>query len=415
VYLMKDKRGVVLYVGKAASLRARVASYFTGETTSPKTASMLERVAEVSCVEMESEVDALLAEARLIKDLQPKYNISLRDSKMYPFLEITREEYPTVRVTRRPEAASKVYGPFVRAANLRYAVKLLQKVFTFRTCDLNISSKDDNRKDVRPCLLGFIDCCSAPCAERITKEDYRRSVWSLRRVLDGNKKYLVRTLTRQMEGASRRLEYEKAAELRDQLYALKAVEDRGVSKEFMTSDYLEIDFGKAAEELKRVLALERPVRVIEGIDISNIGGEEATGSVVYFIDGRPVKQGYRRYRIKTVEGSDDCAMIREVVARRYGRLEREERPLPDLTIIDGGKGQLEAAVAGLAGLREARRPQVISIAKKEEIVFVPGWDDGLRLPRRSVGLRLIQYVRDEAHRFALHYHHILHRKKVLEE
>jgi len=411
VYLFKDANGVVLYIGKAKDLRARVLSYFRKPLPEPKIEMMIQQAADLDIVETDSEVDAFLAESRLIKDIQPKYNRNLKDGKSHPFIEIRREEFPRVLVTREPLRSSKLYGPFVDAAGLRQAINVLQRVFMFRTCGLEISADDDKRRFQRPCLLYYISMCFGPCAGRISQKDYGFSVKQFERFLRGKTRDVIAALEKKMLGASRAMHFEQAAKLRDQILALKSLDLRSKFTDNFVLEALAIDPAQASRKLGETLGLDQPPRTIEGIDVANIAGREAVGSLVYFIDGKPFKQGYRRYRIKSVEGIDDYAMIREVVSRRYARLRDEENPTADILLIDGGPGHLSAAVRALGDV--GRFPQLVAaLAKREETLYVHGRDEPLRLPKRSLALRLLQYVRDEAHRFAQHYHHILRSKTL---
>ena len=419
VYLMKNARGVVLYVGKANSLRDRVGSYFQEARSGERAqiASMMPQVADFDVISAESGVDALLMEARLIKDLQPKYNADLRDSKLYPYLEITRgDDFPRVFVTRRRDnRKSKYYGPFTDARGLRHAVQLLQRVFKFCTCMRPIRADDPKRRFERPCLLYHLSRCTAPCADRVSREEYLRQIELLQRFLDGKRKRVLRDLQTRMEEFSGGLQFEKAAQARDQIRAFEALSKRG-SFDFFPEAGLppEMDAAKGLEELRRVLELPALPRAIEGVDISTLGGTDSVASVVTFVDGRPFKPGYRRFRIKSVEGLNDFAMVSEVVARRFRRLAEEQSPMPDILLIDGGKGQLQAATDALEklGVRPAR---IVALAKREELLYFGQPPGELRLRRNNPALHVLQYVRDEAHRFAVHYHHILRGKRFRAE
>ncbi len=416
---MKNARGAVLYVGKANALRDRVGSYFQEARSDerPQIAAMMPQVADFEVIPAESEVDALLMEARLIKDLQPKYNADLRDSKLYPYLEITRgDDFPRVFVTRqRDNRKSKYYGPFTDARGLRQAVQLLQRVFKFCTCSRPIRADDVKRRFERPCLLYHLSRCTAPCADRVSREEYLRQIELLQRFLDGKRKRVLRDLESRMAELSKRLEFEKAGQVRDQIRAFEALGKRG-SFDFFPEATLppEMDAAKGLAELQRVLELTALPRAIEGVDISTLGGSDSVASLVTFVDGRPFKSGYRRFRIKTVEGLNDFASIGEVVARRFRRLAEEQAPLPDILLIDGGRGQLQAATDALAevGIRPAC---IVALAKREELLYFGQPPRELRLRRNNPALLILQYVRDEAHRFAVHYHHILRGKRFRAE
>ena len=415
VYLMKDAQGRVIYVGKAVNLRSRASSYFTDAAAiDRRTAELVTQIRDLDYLEADSEVDALLLEARLIKDIQPTFNQELKDDKTFPYLEIfIREDFPRVEFTRTPQArGTKLYGPFTNAKKLRGTIAVLQKIFRFRTCSLDIEDGDERWRWFRPCLLYSINQCTAPCNLRISKEEYRRDIARLRMFLDGKKARLLADMRKEMEQASAALQFEKAARLRDQLKSLESMNLRGDLEEHVQPEVFYIDPKKGVAGLKRIFKLDNLPRRIEGVDIAHLGGGETVASLVQFIDGLPFKSGYKRFKIRTVEGVDDFAAIREVVARRLDRLRNEGEPFPDILLIDGGKGQLSSAMAAMRAM-EIDPPFTISLAKREEEVYVPGEEEPRRLSRHSYGLRLLQYVRDEAHRFAQHYHHILRRKSTM--
>jgi len=417
VYLMKDSAGRVIYVGKAKNLRARAGSYFLKAAAEDhRTADLVREIADIDFIGAESEVDALLVEARLIKDVQPKYNQDLKDDKTFPYLEIvTREDFPRVEFTRTPhERGTKLYGPFAGAGSLRGAMQVLQKIFKFRTCSLDIDEHDEKWRWYRPCLLASIDQCSAPCNLRISKEDYRRDIQRLRMFLEGNKAKLLGEMKAEMQAAAAALQFEKAARLRDEIHMLETLDERGELDTHVQPEVFFVDPKKGLAGLQKVLKLAEQPRTIEGVDIAHLAGGETVASLVQFIDGLPFKPNYRRYKIRDVQGVDDYASIREVIGRRFQRLHDDSQMLPDLLLIDGGKGQLSAAASVFDQLG-IPRPALISLAKREEEVFVAGESEPLRLSRHSFALRLLQYVRDEAHRFAQHYHHMLRRKSMLGE
>jgi excinuclease ABC subunit C len=417
VYLMKDAAGRVIYIGKAKNLRARASSYFLKAAEQDRrTAELVREIRDIDFLEAESEVDALLLESRLIKDVQPRFNSELKDDKTFPYLQITtHEDYPRVEFTREPRRKGvKLYGPFTSAGSLRGAMVVLQRIFKFRTCTLDIEADDQKWRWFRPCLLASIGQCTAPCNLRISKEDYRRDIMRLRTFLDGNKKRLLEEMRREMMAASQELAFEKAARLRDEIRLLETLDERGDLEEHVQPEVFLVDPKKGLAGLKSVLKLEKTPRVIEGVDIAHLGGSETVASLVQFLDGLPFKPGYKRYRIKSVDGIDDFKSIHEVVSRRFSRLVREGISLPDIFLIDGGKGQLSAAVAAVQALG-IEPPCMISLAKREEEVFVPGRSEPLKISKDAYSLRLLEYVRDEAHRFAQHYHHLLRRKNTLPE
>lgn len=421
VYLMKDTRGRVLYVGKAKDLRSRVSSYFQESadllsTRGPEIATMAGKTVEVDFIQCDTEVDALLQENRLIKDIQPPYNERLKDDKSFPYLEVTTgDDFPGVFVTRKPRLkGSKLYGPFTSAGGLRDAVNALQKVFKFRTCELEILDGDDKRRFFRPCLLYSIDQCTAPCADRISREDYRRDIDRLKRFMNSKRSVVLREMEKEMKTAADALNFEEAARIRDRIKAIQNLKLSGDVGEDVQPEVFYVDPAKGLERLAKVLELEQVPRIIEGIDIANLQGEESVGSLVCFIDGRAFKRGYKRFRIRTVEGQDDYAMIREVVQRRYRRAGDAEELYPDVILIDGGLGQLHAALEA-CGDMFVKPPMVISLAKREEEIYSQARQRPIKLARNDPALRLIQQVRDEAHRFAQHYHHILRSKRQFDE
>jgi excinuclease ABC subunit C len=417
IYLMKDAAGRVIYVGKAKTLRSRAGSYFLkGAQAERRTADWVNEIADVDCVLCDSEVDALLMESRLIKDIQPKHNKELKDDKTFPYLQITtREDFPRVEVTRTPrDKGVRLFGPFANAGALRGAIQVLQRIFKFRTCSLDIDDGDERWRWFRPCLLASIQQCTAPCNLRISKEEYRKDIDRLIRFLEGGKVRLLAEMQGEMLQAATELKFEQAARLRDEIRLLERLDRRGELDTHAQPEVFYVDPKRGLAGLKKVLKLAEMPRTIEGVDIAHLGGDETVASVVQFLDGLPFKPGYRRYRIRGVKGIDDFRSIHEVIARRYRTLRDENEVFPDILLIDGGKGQLNAALAAFRD-QEITPPTLLSLAKQDEEIFLPGESAPLKLSRHSFALRLLQYVRDEAHRFAQHYHHILRRKSQLGE
>jgi excinuclease ABC subunit C len=415
VYLFQDKLGRVIYVGKAKNLKARASYYFLkAAAEDSRTSQLVSEAYDIDFLEADSEVDALLMEARLVKDTQPKFNRDLRDDKSFPYLQITtHEDFPRVEITRTPRTSgAKLYGPFANVSSLRGALQVLQRVFKFRTCPLDIEADDERWRWFRPCLLASIRQCTAPCNLRISREEYRRDISRLRKFLDGGRKPLLAEMRAEMQEAAANRRFEQAAKLRDEIQMLESLEDRGDLEKHEQPEVFYIDPKKGLAGLKKVLNLSSQPRTIEGVDIAHLGGTETVASLVQFIDGLPFKPGYRRFRIREVQGVDDYASIHEVVARRFRRLDAEGEVFPDLLLIDGGKGQLNKAVAAFESLG-ITPPQLLSLAKREELIYAAGREEPLKLSRHAYALRLLQYVRDEAHRFAQHYHHLLRRKKTL--
>ncbi len=413
---MKDGLGNVIYVGKAKNLRSRAGSYFLKEAAENlRTSELVKQIRDIDFIPTETEVDALLKENRLIKDIRPKFNKDLKDGKSYPYLQIrVREEYPRVEITRTPRRRGvRLYGPFTSKSNLKAAVGVLQRVLQFRTCTLPIKSSEDRWRWFRPCLLHSIRQCTAPCGFRVSRDDYRKQIKKLILILEGKKGRLVRRMQREMKDASANLQFERAARIRDELSALETLDLRGNAQSDDQPEVFPLDPKKGLKGLRKVLGLSKTPRSIEGFDIAHLSGQETVASLVSFLDGLPFKEYYRRYKIKSVEGVDDFASMREVVFRRFKRLHDEESVFPDLLLIDGGKGQLNAARDAFRALG-IEPPTLISLAKQDEEIFRPGESESIKLSRHSAALRLLQYVRDEAHRFAQHYHHTLRKKKLTE-
>jgi excinuclease ABC subunit C len=434
VYLMKDDAGAVIYVGKAAVLPDRVSSYFVpAADLGFGKHQMLDFVTDFEHLECEGEWEALLTENRLIKDIKPRFNVRLTDDKTFPYLVITmKEDFPRVMVTRSPMApefkGAKIYGPFTAAGALREAIQLLQRVFKFRTCSLDILEGDPKNRVFRPCLLYNIGQCTAPCADKIPKAAYGEDIGRFVKFLDSKRSVMLREMKGEMEAAAADLKFEKAATIRDQIRAIEKLDERATRKDGWQpeTEALYVDPKKGLTSLQKVLGMELPIRCIEAIDIAHLAGGETVGSKVCFVDGRPLKNEYRRYRIRgsetakqrdseTGEGiNDDYASIREVVSRRYREAGEGHELYPDVILIDGGLGQLHAALEAFQTL-DVKPPMVISLAKKEELIYVQDRAEPIRLSREHLGLRMCQAIRDEAHRFAQHYHHVLRRKKTLEE
>lgn len=426
VYLMKDAAGDVIYVGKAGVLANRVSSYFVPSADLGfKKQAMLGLVEDFDTIPCEGEWEALLVESRLIKDIRPRFNVRMADDKTYPYLAVTmRDDFPGVYITRNPTderfRGAKLFGPFTSVSALRDSVQLLQRVFRYRTCELDIVEGNPKNRLFRPCLLHAIGQCTAPCNDRIAKAAYREDVDRFIRFLGSKRSQMLREMTQEMEGASERLEFERAAALRDQIRAIEKLDDRekrftgGGDEDWQPEvTVFSGDPSAGLRSLQKTLGLERPIRGMEAIDIAHLQGGETVGSKVSFIDGRPFKEGYRRYRIRSVD-NDDYMAIREVVSRRYREAGAGNELYPDVVLIDGGLGQLNAAIEAFDQL-PVKPPMVISLAKKEELIFVQRRGEPIKLGRENAGLRLCQAMRDEAHRFAQHYHHILRRKRTLGE
>lgn len=420
LYFMKDADDKVLYVGKAKNLRSRVSSYFQPsanlhESRGPWIAEMVEKTASVDYLPTETEVDAILQEARLIKDIHPPYNTDLKDAKTFPYLEITtRQDFPGVYITRNPQdSRSRLFGPFTSVSELRAVIVVLQKIYKFRTCMLDIREDDPQRRFFRPCILYNIRQCTAPCGGRISRADYRKQIRDFISFLQSKRTTVLKRLNKQMTEAAARLDFETAAECRDRIRLIESLDKRGVEDGHIQPEVFAAEPAEALAKLQMLLKADQPIRIIEGFDIAHLAGTETVGSMVQFIDGRPFKDGYRRFKIKTVSGIDDYACLKEIVTRRYKRALDGEELWPDVVLIDGGIGQLHAAEEAFAEMGAPQLPNLMSIAKKEELLYIHGRNKEIRLSPTNPVRKLLQYVRDEAHRFAQHYHHLLRKKKML--
>ncbi len=392
VYLMKGARGEIIYIGKAKSLKKRVTSYL-GKDLTEKTARLMLNVADIEYKICPTQSMALVLEAALVRKFMPKYNVSLRDDKSFPLVKITKEEFPAVYITRKKEDdGASYFGPYTNAKLLRQALKVIRKYFPFRSCK-TLPNK--------ACIYYRLKLSPAPCIGKISRQDYAKTIKDISLILSGSTEELIKNLTREMEGQSKHQMFEEAATLRDKILALSSLRDEIYSSQ------------NSLEELRDKLQLKKLPMRIEAFDVSNILGLQATASLVSFYNGVADKDNYRRFRIKTVQGADDYKMLAEAVSRRYKRLKEKNLNLPDLILIDGGKGQLSAAENELKRL-ELDIP-IISLAKREEEIFTPQSTRPLRLKNNSAALRLIQHIRDESHRFALKYHQVLRRKKLMDE
>jgi len=521
VYQFKNKDGDIIYIGKAKNLRNRVRSYFQkNKYQTPKNQSMIKRIANVEWIIVRSNVEALLTEANMIKEVQPKYNVVLKDDKSFPFIRITNEPYPQVLLTRKIEKdGSKYFGPYTDVKNLRYSLKALHKIFPVRSCSYYMDDQTVVAKKVKLCLDYHIKKCEGPCEGIVSRDHYNAMIERVIKFLQGRTKETEDYVRKQMDIAAADLRYEDAAMYRDQynairrfkerqrkvaadfddrdIFALARKDDIGVmtvlrvrngrifgrekislqnldedesavfasviSRFYMDTDFLPKEItvvtlpdgqddleewltekkgskviirqpqrGEKAKEvrlsyqnaklllgewlinrkkrrelvpkmvnqLQEDLQLKAPPRRIEAFDISHLGGTNTVASMVCFVDGKARKSEYRKFKIKTVVGIDDFAAMREVVHRRYLRVKKEKGSLPDLILIDGGKGQLSMAVSALRELGLDYIP-IVGLAKRLEEVFVPGISDPQSIHKQSPGLILLRRIRDEAHRFAI--------------
>ena len=536
VYLFKNRRGKVIYIGKAKNLRNRVRSYFQkGRAEGPKLYVLVSKIADLEWIITDSEREALILEANMVKEYKPRYNVTLKDDKSFPYIRVTSEEFPRIFPTRRiVKDGSRYLGPYTDVHTMRDLLKAIRKIFPIRSCNYRLDDKTVAQRKIKLCLDYYIHRCPGPCQGRISKEEYAQIVRQTVNFIEGKDARVVAELRQAMAQAAERQQFEKAARIRDQIQAIEVFRSRqkvvspdevdrdivaiAVEEEiacglvfkvrdgkivgryhfylnrlieqseeevllaFVQQYYMKVDFipseifvpfemtdrenlaawlseragyrvrilvpkigekaklvrlaqrnakllldelkllrqkekqeraarlHPAVEALQRALALPRAPRRIEAFDISNISGTDTVASMVCFENGRPSKANYRRFKIRTVTGIDDFASMREVVSRRYRRLLEEKASLPDLILIDGGKGQLSSALAALKQLGLENQP-VVALAKRLDEVFVPGNPDPQNIPKDSPALRLLQKIRDESHRFAISYHRLLRGKR----
>ena len=534
IYQFKNEKGKVLYVGKAKNLRNRVRSYFHSSVNSPKTLALVNKIKDLELIVTDSEMEALVLENNLIKELRPRYNVLLKDDKTFPYIRVTNEPYPQIYSTRSViKDGSKYFGPYTDVKSMKNSLRMINRLFKIRSCKYYIDAESIEKKKIKVCLDYHIKKCDGPCEGLISQKDYNDMVNQVIKLLRGKTNDLLNEFREQMKQASAALNFELAAELRDKIEQLEvysakqkivssdgndrdiisaATEGRDVAAtilnirdgklvgkrqlnltaenndeldqiynsiiKFYYSEYVEIpkeiivetnpeDLEAITEwlntksdrsvkfivpqrmseamsllnmckhnanlqlkeiqlqrmkkegnvpyvlsSLKRDLRLKNLPRKIECFDISHIQGSDTVASMVVFVDGKPKKSLYRKFIIKEVEGVDDFASMREVVRRRYQRVKEENEAMPDLIIIDGGKGQLSAALEILREL-DIRDQEIFGLAKRLEEIFMPGLSEAQTIPKTSSSLKLIQAVRDEAHRFAITFHRLRRDKRTL--
>jgi excinuclease ABC subunit C len=453
VYVMRDRLKRVIYVGKARDLRKRLSHYFTPSrqmTADPKTRALMESIWEFEWHIVRSEAEAVLFEGRLIKEFRPKYNVSFRDDKRFLLVRVNlSDSWPRFQLTRlRKDDGARYFGPFAHSGALRTTLGAIRKKFGIRSCRPPVPGE----RDYRHCLDHIIKNCSAPCIGRIAQEDYLRRVEEACEFLEGASRQMIEQVEMEMKTAAEKLDFEKAAELRNLLDDLKRT-TKPMTRFTRKALPNTIDPQEDLRALADALQLGRPPRLMECFDISNISSTHIVASMVRFKDGVPDRANYRRYRIKGTPTQDDFASMAEVVRRRYARVLREAhensapvverddatidyspqfsqesagqilqqpatqydlpRALPDLIIVDGGKGQLSSACKELQRLGLYEQP-IIGLAKEFEEIYRPGRPLPLRLPEDSGALKLLQRIRDEAHRFANSFHSLLLKKRISE-
>ncbi len=416
VYFMRDRQGKIIYVGKAASLRDRVRSYFHAATlrsADPKLRSLIHSIADLDFLVARTEAEAIITEGRLIKEYRPRYNVSFRDDKRFLMIRVDlNEPWPRFDAVRlRKNDGATYFGPYASTQAARAALEFLDKRLGLRRCN----PREPDAADHKHCLNDIVRYCSAPCIGKITREDYMARAQVACAFLRGERRDLLDELEQEMEHAAQSLDFEKAAALRDTLLLLRrAVRERARGTKDLALRQEEARHGLA--ELKQVLSLPKEPKIIEAFDISNISGTAAVGSLVCAEDGMPNRKYYRMFHIKTVTGSDDPAMMAEVVRRRFERALREKSRLPDLVLVDGGTSQLRAARRVLDELGLSNLPAAGLAKRFEELhTLAPdGRSRVLRLPFDSAGLKVLQRLRDEAHRFAINFHRATRLKRLRE-
>ncbi len=414
VYLMKDRLGRIIYVGKAKSLKKRVSSYFQpGRARAlrhqPKIRTLIEMIADFDILEVKSEPEALLLEGKLIKQWRPKYNTDFTDDKRFLLVRVNLEDaLPRFLLTRyRKEDRARYFGPFAHSGLLRRTLATMRRQFGILLGDTRPLDLGGGRwrlyDDARAEIYGH--------PNEVTPADYRARVEAACEFLDGKSREWLAELRAEMSARAAKQEFEKAAELRDIVLALERTLAR--TRKF-TRDLTRLrPDEEALRALQEAVGLEAPPAHMECFDISHISGTFVVASMVHFTDGRPDKDHYRRFQIRSFIGNDDFRAMEEVVARRYRRLLEEKKPFPDLVVIDGGRGQVAAALKAFVGL-DAMPPAIIGLAKKQETIVFPDARAPLNLPLTHPGLNLLQRLRDEAHRFANTYNADLQSRRLKE-
>ena len=385
VYLMKGERGELLYVGKAVNLRRRVESYFTKAHDS-RIQKLVDLIRRIDYQETDTAIEALILEAELIKKYSPPFNVREQDDKSFLYVVITKEKFPRVLTVRGKDLKNaeyqNVYGPFTSAAQLRAAMRILRKIFPWNThlTGEERGERRENRGNARrPCFDYEIHLCPGTCTGAISQKEYARTIKNIKLIFQGKKKRILHSLTKDMKMSAKHLDFEKAASLRHQIFALQHIQDIALIAQ--------------SEDLFSLPSIPFPLR-IEGYDISNISGTSAVGSMVVFVDGKADTSEYRKFRIRTVEGPNDLAMMKEVLERRF----ENKWLLPRLVVVDGGAGQVRIAKTVIAE-RKLTIP-VVGIAKGPERKR----NDIIGIIPKGIAKKTLIRVRDEAHRFAVKYH-----------
>ena len=415
VYLMKDRLGTVIYAGKARDLRKRVGQYFHPSRRmgwDVKFRALVDSIFDFDVHLVKGDPEALLLESRLIKQFKPRYNVNLRDDKRFLMLKVNlNDPIPRFALTRlKVDDGARYFGPFPDSRALRRSIDLARHNFNLRGC----KPLNPGENDYKHCLYGHIEVCSAPCVGKVSLEQYRMQVENACDFLNGHCSEILKNLESAMQVAAAAKDYERAARLRDQIKALKDTTRKTTRYRKLPNQLpVSLDPENDLMELAGVLKLAAPPEHIEGFDISSISGTFMVASMVVFRNGRPANSDYRKYKIKGVSAQDDFACMAEAVKRRYSRLKKGGRPMPDLILIDGGKGQLSSAVKSLSELGLGKL-QIIGLAKEFEEIYKPHCKEPIRLGLDNNALRLLQRIRDESHRFANSFNVELRLKRISE-
>ena len=431
VYLMRDKKSQIIYVGKAKNLRKRITSYFRVQAISMKISILMSKVQKIDYILTVSEAEALIVEESLIKQIQPIYNTMWKDDKSMPYVAITNEDYPRMIYTRKKNLPAKYFGPFPYVGQIKKMMSYLfyeQNNLYLRFCKYKFNKNEVEQglektnpslhKKVLSCIYLHTSECVAPCVKKISFEDYHTQAQEMILLFQKGWDSWKKKLSIKMKEASQKLNFELAIKLRDQIHCIEKMSEPVLIQKISIDDVIDkIKQVQGLNELKEIFNLSHIPLHIEAFDISNNQGQHPVASMVVFKRGLPAKKEYRKYRIKTVIGINDFQMIREVVYRRYKRLSQNKIPFPDLILVDGGKGQISSAHMAIQHLRREgyKIPHInlISLAKKEEEIFSIQTKNPLCLKGDSKGLHILQHIRDEAHRFAINFYRFQHRKHNL--
>lgn len=431
VYLMRDTTGRVVYVGKAKNLANRIKSYFVKNEDYRLISIMLYNIKNIDYIVCGSEKEALILEQKLIKKLQPQYNIIWRDDKSYLMIEIDTEDlFPRLNFIRYKEFLNKkektklYFGPYPSAKQIKSVVKFISKFFKIRRCkhDSKLFLKPELKNRFMSCIYYQTKQCVAPCVSASEKEkqkevieNYKKLIKNVVLFLQGKNKKLISQLEQQMLECSKRYDFEQAIILRDTIKAISNIFSKCIIKQINEEDIVEVAIEKieVLKKIKEKFNLKTLPVIIEAVDISTFQGVGSCGSIVRFVNGEPDKSGYRRYKIKSVgeQQVDDYTMIKEVVERRYRRLLLEKKPLPNLLLIDGGKGQLNVVYKVLQEFKIEDKFDLLAIAKRNDEIFTLYSQEGIKLGTSNED-NLLRYIRDEAHRFAIKYNKTLLRKRL---